>query len=118
MSADGAVADVCTVYPVVNYSNHFGGGLKVLDTFTDGTQIVEFTVAFGGELLDDFNVVIIPFKAGVTFEDGTLERVITLEDLDELGRYRYRMLLPPDVPGSACHYYQIRQQERPINFKI
>ena len=89
-----------------------------MDTFADGTQMVEFTLAFGGELAEDFNVVILPFKAGVTFADGTLERTITAEDLDALGRYRYQMLLPPDVPGSACHYYQIRQGEQPINFKI
>ena len=116
--SDGPIADTVSFHPVINYSARFNYHLKVLDVFTDGTQLVEFDLAFGGELSDDFEVLIQPFKAGVTFDDGTLTRTIYVNDLDELGRYKYRLLLPADVPGSACHFYQIRQGNTPINHKI
>ena len=89
-----------------------------MDTFSDGAQLVEFDIALGGELTDDFEILIQPFKAGVTFDDGTLSRTITAADLDALGRYQYRLIIPADVPGSACHFYQIRQDNNPINRKI
>ena len=115
---DGPIADTVDFLPVINYSPQFNNHLKVLDTFTDGTQLVEFDIALGGELADDFEILIQPFKAGVTFDDGTLSRTITAEDLDALGRYQYRLIIPADVPGSSCHFYQIRQDNNPINRKI
>ena len=68
---DGPIADTVDFLPVINYSPQFNNHLKVLDTFTDGTQLVEFDIALGGELADDFEILIQPFKAGVTFDDGT-----------------------------------------------
>jgi hypothetical protein len=114
----GALVDAISLYPIVDYSSTFGGSLKILDTFTDGTQLVEFVVALGGELPDDFSILIQPYRAGVVFDDGTLARVITADDLDELGRYRYRMLLPVDVLGSACHSYQFQQSDIAIGKQI
>ena len=115
---DGPIADTVDFLPVINYSPQFNNHLKVLDTFTDGTQLVEFDIALGGELTDDIEILIQPFKAGVTFDDGTLSRTITAADLDALGRYQYRLIIPADVPGSSCNFYQIRQGNNPINRKI
>jgi hypothetical protein len=115
---DGPIADTVDFLPVINYSTQFNNHLKVLDTFTDGAQLVEFDIALGGELADDFEILIQPFKAGVTFDDGTITRTITAADLDALGRYQYRLIIPADVPGSSCHFYQIRQGNNPINRKI
>jgi hypothetical protein len=117
LGADGPVADTTELHALVNYSYVFGNTMQIVDVFQDGTQLVEFIIAVGGEIPEDFRVLIQPFKAGVTFDDGTLERVITADDLDELGRYKYRMLLPPDVPGSACHFYQFIQGDKPVNRK-
>lgn len=90
----------------------------MLDTFDDGSRLVEFTIAVGGEWPDDFRVLLKSVKAGVIFDDGTLERWVTADDLDELGRYTYRMVIPGDVPGSACHYYQYFDGDEPINKQI
>ena len=113
-----AVADVSHVYPIVNYSSILGTGLKVLDTLSDGTQLVEFTIALGGELPEDFSILIEAYSSGVIFDDGTIERTVTADDLDDLGRYRYRMSIPPDVPGSACNFYQLMQGSEPISYSM
>ena len=118
LGADGPVADTTELHTLVNYSSVFGNTMQIVDVFQDGTQLVEFIIAVGGEIPEDFRILIQPFKGGVTLDDGTLERVVTADDLDELGRYRYRMLLPADVPGSACHMYQFIQGDIPVNRKI
>lgn len=109
LGTDGPVLDTVTINPVINYTPQFNPAMRVLTTFTDGAMLLEFTLAFGGDLPDDFQVQLTAIKAGVTFADGTLSKVVTKADLDALGRYVYRMVLPAGVPGAGCHTYQIQQ---------
>ena len=47
--------------------------------------------------------------AGVTFEDMTIERWITANDLDELGEYLFHLIRPESVTASACHTIKVYQ---------
>ena len=118
MPVTGAVADVVDVRAIKDYSRLFGGTQKIIDVFTDGTQVIEYLFVFGGDLPDDFKIHLTPLSAGVLFEDGSLEQWITKEDLDELGRYRMRLTSPADVPTSGCFNFQYFQSSQPISDKI
>jgi len=42
--------------------------------------------------------------SGVTFEDMTLERVITKADYDAIGEYAFHLIHPNELGASTCHY--------------
>jgi hypothetical protein len=115
LGTEGPVLDTVMINPVINYTPQFNPAMRVLTTFTDGTMLLEFTLAFGGDLPDDFQVQVTAIKAGVTFADGTLSKIVTKADLDALGRYVYRMALHAGVPGAGCHTYQIQQSDTAIH---
>jgi hypothetical protein len=48
------------------------------------------------------------FGSGVTFDDGTIIRNITVTDLSELGEYPYLMMLPATTP-APCHLIEAYQ---------
>jgi len=58
---------------------------------------------------DDVDIQIRIFIGGVTFDDMSIERWITLADLNELGEYYFRMYHPNSVSASACHYIKAYQ---------
>ena len=108
----GAVVDSIDVKSIPDYSLILGGTQRIMDVFADGTKLVEFIFAFGGDRPDDFKVHLTPLSAGVLFEDGSLEQWVTADQLDELGRYKLRITAPADVPGNACinfQYFQLSQ---------
>ncbi len=51
----------------------------------------------------DVEIRIRAFIAGVLLEDGSLENRISVEDLDELGEYKFRLIHPNSLNHSACH---------------
>jgi len=57
----------------------------------------------------DVDIQIRIFIGGVTFDDMSIERWITLTDLNELGEYYFRMYHPNSVSASACHYIKAYQ---------
>lgn len=59
------------------------------------------------ELPADVRLHVEIFKAGVTFEDGTIEKWLTAEDLDAFGRCDLVMLKPEELLGSVCHQISI-----------
>lgn len=61
------------------------------------------------QLPEDVRLHIEIFKAGVTFDDGSIERWITGEDLDAFGQYTFHLLKPSEVGGSVCHQVNIYQ---------
>lgn len=51
------------------------------------------------------------FRAGVMFEDGTTERIITADDLDWQGLIYLNYLFPAGMSGGYCHYIEIYDSE-------
>ena len=89
-------------------SHRNSGGYKVLDRFSDGSSLIEGQIVLS-DVPDDLTIKLKIYTAGVTFEDGTIEKVLTKADFDENGVCRYRMLKPPFSPTSTCHgisFYQ------------
>ena len=63
--------------------------------------------ALMGKLPDNLSIRIEIFRAGVTFDDGTIVREISAADFDETGRYYYPMIKPAELRGSTCHRTKI-----------
>ena len=118
MPGTGAVADAVDMNAVQDYSRMLGGTQRIMDEFQDGTRLIEFIFALGGNLPEDFRMHFTPISAGVLFEDGSLEQWVTTEQLDELGRYRLRVTVPADVPSNACFQFQYFQLSQPISDQI
>ncbi|TVP75179.1 MAG: hypothetical protein EA353_14425, partial [Puniceicoccaceae bacterium] len=81
---------------------------QVVETFPDGTLMVNSYI-FLSHVPDDLEVEIHVFKAGVTFDDGTIRRTLTAADFDETGRYHFYLLRSPGVTGGSCYSVRFRQ---------
>lgn len=111
---EGPVLDVVD-FPVFTVYNHlYTGTLRVLDRFSDGSQLVEFTIALGGDIPEDLEIRLNIISPGVLFDDGLIEKTVTTDDLDELGRYRYRLVIPADIPSNGCHGYTFYEGGEPL----
>lgn len=108
LGENGSILGRTIVYPLVDYWRTEEQWL-VVDTFDDGTELWSATFNLGGEVPDDIQIKIRFFKAGVTFLDGTTEKIFTKEDLNELGILRYYMLRAPESLGSTCHHTTVYQ---------
>jgi hypothetical protein len=58
-------------------------------------------------------IVLQMLSGGMTFEDGTRTLQIEPADLDGLGEYTYRMIVPAETKSSACHATRVYQG--PVN---
>jgi hypothetical protein len=105
LGGDGPVLDSAGVNAV--YGDH-GTYWREVELYPDGVRAVEVRLQVGN-ITPDIRVVLTIFVSGVTFEDGTLVKVLTYEDFDADGVCRYRFLQSPGATTSTCHntrYYQ------------
>ncbi|WP_309400835.1 thrombospondin type 3 repeat-containing protein [Cerasicoccus maritimus] len=68
-------------------------------------------------LPDDVTLQIRIFKAGVMFEDGSVELTLSNDDLDEFGRYDLVMFKPTEVSGSVCHHIRVYENGEYIHLR-
>jgi hypothetical protein len=69
------------------------------------TEILSLRLNIGPVVPDDLTVSIELWPAGLTFDDGTRSRIVTADDFNELGEYRYTIIRPFYTP--RCHYLQV-----------
>ena len=62
-----------------------------------------------GNITPEIRVVLSIFVSGVTFEDGSLVKILTFADFDADGVCRYRPLQTPGATTSTCHTTRIYQ---------
>jgi len=74
----------------------------VLQTYPDGSQLIEMGLVLG-PVLPDIIVRITIFVGGVTFDDGTVIKNLTQADFNALGETHVRFLRPGSARTSACH---------------
>lgn len=86
----------------------FETGLRVLSTDEDGTQLIEMGIVMS-PLRDNVTVNIGVRAAGILFDDGTTQRVLSKQDFDALGQVNVRFLRPASVQTSACHVLKVYQ---------
>jgi len=94
---------------ILDSSTHKADGYyKIIDTFDDGTRLIEGKILLS-EVPEDLNIRLAIYTTGTTFLDGTLVRTLTAADFDENGVCRYQMLKTDGSPTSTCHgisFYQ------------
>ncbi|MDA3874671.1 MAG: hypothetical protein PF795_12020, partial [Kiritimatiellae bacterium] len=107
LPGEGAILDSTRVDVVTNHSREQTSN-QVVETFDDGSVLVEAYIRLS-HIPDDLSVKIHVFKSGVTLDDGTVNRILTADDFDEFGRYRFFMIRSPDVNGGNCHRISLSQ---------
>lgn len=99
ISENGAVFDAVQVTPVwADNGNYY----RVVQTYPDGSQLVEVSLLLGA-FAADMSVRLEIFVAGVTFEDGTRTKVLTAEDFDGNGHCLVNFVRARGVTTSVCH---------------
>jgi len=98
----GPIAAATGFVPLRSYHSE-KGKWDIVETFSDGTQMWKGIIDLGGPVPPDLVVKINVFKAGATFDDGTLTRTFTAADFDENGVAVYYLLRSPGTSGSPCH---------------
>ena len=107
VSTNGPVLNTDTVQGFRLWSG-FETGLRVLSTDEDGTQLIEMGIIMS-PLRDNIIVNIGVRAAGILFDDGTTQRVLTSKDFDALGQVNVRFLRPASAKTSACHVLTVYQ---------
>lgn len=110
LGEDGPVLDSAAVSAV--YGDN-GTYWREVELYPDGVRAVEVRLQVGN-VTPDIRVVLTIFVSGVTFEDGSLVKVLTYEDFDESGVCRYRLLQSPGSTTSTCHRTLYYQGDTPI----
>ena len=105
LGEDGPVVDAAAVNVV--YGDR-GDYWREVEVFPDGVRAVEISLQIGN-VTPDIRIVLNVFVSGVTFEDGSLTKVLTYADFDADGICRYRLLQSPGSTSSTCHTVLIYQ---------
>jgi hypothetical protein len=105
LEEEGPVLDSAAVNAV--YGDN-GSYWREVELFPDGVRAVEVRLQLGN-ITPDIRVELKIFVAGVTFEDGSLVKILTYGDFDENGVCRYRFLQAPGSTTSVCHTTRIYQ---------
>lgn len=76
--------------------------MDLLQTYPDGSQLIGVPIIVN-HLTDDTRVEVEIFVQGVTFDDGTIVKVLTKADFDQYGRVYLKFVYPAGLAGSICH---------------
>ena len=101
----GPISDAVQVRPV--WADN-GTYYRVLQTYPDGSQLVEVSLSLGA-FPPGLSLVLEIFASGVTFDDGTRTKALTAADFDENGLCRVRFVKARGVVSSVCHRTRIYQ---------
>ena len=100
---------------VIDAETHKADGYyKIIDTFDDGSMMIEGRIALT-VVPEDLRIKIRIYTAGTTFMDGTVEKILTAADFDANGVCRYRLLKSPESSTSTCHGILFYQGDTFIN---
>ena len=107
LGVDGPVL-AATRVDAVTYRSSSIEQFTVIDTFADGSQLIEGRMNLGlvpADLVIKMHV----FAGGITFDDGTLDKTFTAADFSATGELRYRFIRAPGAYPNTCHtimFYQ------------
>jgi hypothetical protein len=106
LGQDGPImanANIKIVIAEATYSS-----LSAVTTFTDGSVMVQSQISLS-VVPPDLRIYLKIFVAGITFDDGTIERWVTAADFDEYGVYKYNMLRSAGAYTGNCHSISLYQ---------
>jgi hypothetical protein len=107
LGTDGPVL-AATRVDAVTYRNSSIEQFTVIETFADGSQLIEGRVNLGlvpADLVIKMHI----FAGGITFDDGTVDKTFTAADFSATGELRYRFVRAPGAYPNTCHtimFYQ------------
>lgn len=101
----GAVLDTASVTGV-RIASSLQTSLTFADALPDGTEIIEMPVVVS-EVIPGMEVTLRIAVQGVTFDDGSLVKVLTADDFDELGRAMVRFLRSGDTATANCYVLDV-----------
>ncbi|MBT7299471.1 MAG: hypothetical protein HN849_08165, partial [Victivallales bacterium] len=107
LGQDGPIL-ASTRLDTVTYDTSAETRFVVVKEYSDGSQLIEGRMTLG-YVPEDLEVHMHIFAGGVTFEDGTIDRVFTAEDFSEIGELRFRFIRAEDGYTAACHYVHFYQ---------
>jgi len=103
-----------TKISVLEYTSHKDEGYyHVLETYDDGTRLIEGYI-YLSEVPADLRIVLTIFATGITFENGSIEMVLTADDFDGNGVARYRIIMPQTYTAT-CHHINFYQGNAYLN---
>jgi hypothetical protein len=82
--------------------------LRTVQTYPDQSELVEMMMILS-PLLPDVQVRMDLIVGGVVFEDGTITKMFTASDFDNLGRCTVRFIRPASAKTSVCHSITLNQ---------
>jgi hypothetical protein len=104
---DGPIVSGTTV-DAVTFAASADTGFVLLKQYADGSQLIEGRITLG-HVPEDIEIHMHIFAGGVTFEDGSIDRIFTAADFSETGELRFRFIRAEDGYTAACHYIHILQ---------
>ena len=112
LGSDGPVLDSSGVKAIYGDS---GSYWREIELYPDGTRMVEVRLQVGN-VSPDLRVVLTIFVSGVTFDDGTLTKILTADDFDDDGVCKYYLLQSPGSKTSTCHKTHFYQGDELIGY--
>ncbi len=76
--------------------------MAIVQKYADGSQLIE-DVFVASPVLPDVSFDLSIYVGGVTFEDGTIDKVLTADDFNEIGECKVRFIRSPNSETSVCH---------------
>ena len=83
-------------------------GMRMLETYEDGSQLHEMTVVCS-PVRADVELRLNIFVAGVVFDDGTVSKVLDVSDFNDVGIAKVRFIRSTEVNTSVCHHMSAYQ---------
>lgn len=108
LSAGGPVLARCSVASISYSTSKEDGSFRVVETYSDGSSLIEGRVALS-DVPADIKVVVKVATSGVTFDDGTITRTLTAADFDANGVARFYFLSSANARTSICHSFSLYQ---------
>ncbi len=101
LGANGTILESLTVHGL-RFHSSASYRVMVLETYEDGSMLIEEVVTLSRPL-PGTTVELRIFVGGVTFDDGTVTRVLVPGDFDEIHGFSNRYVLPAEARTSVCH---------------
>lgn len=105
LPGDGPVLDHLPLAPF-HLASNTETRVEVTEYYDDGAALVEIDFVLA-DPPPDLRVVVRIFVGGITFQDGSIEKILTIDDFDALGRTTLKFIMPFEAVTSVCHRISI-----------
>jgi hypothetical protein len=112
LGLNGPLLDAVAVQTLDLYNGDFTKNY-VAQTFSDGSQMISFSLALG-TMPSNFSMRIYVSGGATTLDDGTSSRIVTAADFSADGIYTYNILRSADSAAYFCHGIAVYQANKTL----